>query len=562
MQNALVNTDVEVQYKDALMDIGYKLENLYEEEVDPALGNGGLGRLAACFLDSMATLEIPNWGYGIRYDYGIFKQGIVDGFQVESPDYWLSHGNPWEIERQDVTYHVRFYGYVKKYNDGGIERGNWEGGDVVVAQAYDTPIPGFNTFNCNNLRLWRSRPCNEFDFKQFNAGDYHGAINERQKAEYITSVLYPNDSSEGGKELRLKQQYFFCSATIRDIIRRYKKSHTTWTQFHEKNQIQLNDTHPAIASIELLRILIDEEKLPWDQAWSIMYKTFAYTNHTVLPEALEKWSVKLIGTLLPRHLDLIYLINFFFLEKVKQKYPGDNARVQRMSIIEEGDEKRVRMAFLSIVCSHTVNGVAALHSELLKKTIFKDFDEMFPGKLQNKTNGVTPRRWIHCCNPGLSSLISDTLGEEHTTWLTNLTSLRELSAYSQDEEFIRKFIAVKDNNKLKLQKWVKEHTGIDIPTHALFDVMVKRIHEYKRQFMNILYVVHRYLQIKETPVHERSSKFVARVVMIGGKAAPGYANAKAIIKLINSVANKINNDRDIGDLLKVVFLPNYCVSAA
>lgn len=362
----------------------------------------------------------------------------------------MSRGNPWEIERQDINYHVRFYGYIKKYNDGGVERAHWEGGEIVVAQAYDTPIPGFNTFNTNNLRLWRSRPCNEFDFKQFNAGDYHGAIGERQKAEYITSVLYPNDSSEQGKELRLKQQYFFCSATIRDIIRRYKKTHTDWNKFHEKNQIQLNDTHPAIASIELLRILVDEEKLPWDQAWNIMYKTFAYTNHTVLPEALEKWSVKLIGNLLPRHLDLIYLINYYFLEKVKKRYPGDGNRLARMSIIEEGDEKKVRMAFLSIICSHTVNGVAALHSDLLKKTIFKDFDEMFPGKILNKTNGVTPRRWLHCCNPELSRLISDTILDDHTEWITNLTSLRELSAYSTDSDFVHRFIKVKETSKLRL----------------------------------------------------------------------------------------------------------------
>jgi len=553
---------MEHPYKEALMEIGYKLEDTYEEEVDPALGNGGLGRLAACFLDSLATLEIPAWGYGIRYDYGIFKQGIIDGYQVESPDYWLSRGNPWEIEREDVTYQVRFYGSVKKYSDGGVERAYWDGGEVVIAQAYDTPIPGFNTFNTNNLRLWKSRPCNEFDFKQFNAGDYHGAIRDRQKAEYITSVLYPNDSSEAGKELRLKQQYFFCSATIRDIIRRYKKTHPDWSAFHEKNQIQLNDTHPAIASIELLRILIDEEKLTWDQAWNIMYKTFAYTNHTVLPEALEKWSVKLIGTLLPRHLDLIYLINHFFLEKVRKRFPNDESRVTRMSLVEEGDEKRIRMANLSIICSHTVNGVAALHSDLLKKTIFKDFDEMFPGKLINKTNGVTPRRWLLCCNPELSQLISDTIMEDPSEWATNLTSLRELSAYSTDEEFIAKFGQVKEACKGRLKHWVKEHTGIDIPLHALYDVMVKRIHEYKRQFMNILYVIHRYLQIKDTPAHERQHKFVPRVVMIGGKAAPGYANAKAIIKLINNVANKINNDQDIGDLLKVVFLPNYCVSAA
>jgi starch phosphorylase len=383
----------------------------------------------------MATLEIPAWGYGIRYDYGIFKQSIDgDGNQVEMPDFWLSHGNPWEVERPDVTYHVRFNGYIKKYNEGGVERAHWEGGDVVLAKAFDTPIPGYNTFNTNNLRLWKSLPCTEFDFKQFNAGDYMGAIKERQRAEYITSVLYPNDSGFDGKELRLKQQYFFCSATIRDIIRRFKKQHTDWNEFPEKNQIQLNDTHPAIASIELLRILIDEEKLSWDQAWNVVYKTFAYTNHTVLPEALEKWGIALLGKMLPRHMDLIYLINHFFIEKIKKRYPGDDARIGRMSLIEEGDEKRVRMAFLAIICSHTVNGVAAIHSQLLKETIFKDFDEMFPGKIQNKTNGVTPRRWIHCCNPVLSELISEKIGPMDD-WISNMTSLRELSAWSTDKTF-------------------------------------------------------------------------------------------------------------------------------
>jgi len=562
MQNSLVNVDLEEQYKTALMDIGYNLEEIYEQEVDPALGNGGLGRLAACFLDSLATLEVPAWGYGIRYDYGIFQQKIVDGNQVEIPDYWLMSGNPWEIERPDVLYHIRFYGHFNKYKDGGTDRANWEGGEVVMAMAYDIPIPGFNTFNTNNLRLWKSKPCNEFDFKSFNAGDYHGAIAERQKAEYITSVLYPNDSNEGGKELRLKQQYFFCSATMRDIIRRFKRTHNNdWKMFPEKNQIQLNDTHPAISTIELLRILIDEEKLSWDLAWTTVYKTFAYTNHTVLPEALEKWSVNLLGRMLPRHLDLIYLINHFFLEKIRNKYPGDDARVMRMSLIEEGDHKKVRMAYLSIVCSHTVNGVAAIHSDLLKKTIFKEFDELFPGKILNMTNGVTPRRWIHCCNPGLSSLITDTIAPLDE-WLGNLDSLRELAAYSDDPDFVERFIKVKVECKRRLQIWVKENTGIDIPLEALYDVMVKRMHEYKRQLMNAFYIIHRYLTIKETPAHERRNRFVPRVVMIGGKAAPGYANAKAIIKLINYVANKVNNDSEVGDLLKVIFLPNYNVSNA
>jgi len=427
LQNMLVNIDMEDGYKKALMDIGYDLENVYEEETDAALGNGGLGRLAACFLDSMATLEIPAWGYGIRYDYGIFKQLIKDGRQIEIPDFWLKNGNPWEIERSDVVYPVRFYGRVEKYSEGGVERANWLDGQLVMAQAYDTPIPGYNTYNTNNLRLWRSRPCNEFNFDSFNSGDYFGAIAERQSAEYITSVLYPNDSTPSGKELRLKQQYFFCSASLRDIIRRFKTNHANdWSQFSNKNQIQLNDTHPGISTVELLRILLDEEKLDYREAWNVVYNTFAYTNHTVLPEALEKWSVALLTKLLPRHMELIYLVNHYFIEKIRAKYPGDDNKVMRMSLIEEGDEKKVRMAYLSIVCSHTVNGVAALHTDLLRETIFSEFNHLYPGKIQNKTNGVTPRRWLHCCNPGLSELISDTVGSVDE-WITDLDTLEQLT---------------------------------------------------------------------------------------------------------------------------------------
>ena len=544
------------------MDMGYDLEELYEEETDAALGNGGLGRLAACFIDSLATLEIPAWGYGIRYDYGIFKQVIKDGYQTEIPDFWLNHGNPWEIERQDITYDVRFYGVSNKYQDGNTERAKWEGCQKVVAMAYDTPVPGFNTYNTNNLRLWKSRPRSTFDFDKFNSSDYHGAIGERQDAEYITSVLYPNDSTDAGKELRLKQQYFFCSASIYDIIRRYKDRHNDrFLAFSDKNRIQLNDTHPAIGTIELLRILIDEEKLTFEEAWNVCHKTFSYTNHTVLPEALEKWSVELIGRLLPRHLELIYLINSIYIGKLKEKYPGDGEKIGRMSLVEEGWPKKIRMAYLCIVCSHTVNGVAALHSQLLKETIFKEFDQLYPGKLQNKTNGVTPRRWIHCCNPKLSDLISDTLGGVDE-WITSLDNLTQLKPYASDKSFQEKFIAIKKENKAKLAAWVKERTGYTISCDSMFDIQVKRIHEYKRQLMNILYVIHRYLTILDTPQHERKNKFVPRVVMVGGKAAPGYHNAKAIIKLITAVSFKVNNDPQIGDLLKVIFLPNYNVSSA
>ena len=412
------------------------------------------------------------------------------------------------------------------------------------------------------MRLWRSRPRNTFDFDKFNSSDYHGAINERQNAEYITSVLYPNDSTDAGKELRLKQQYFFCSASIYDIIRRYKLKHNDrFAMFADKNKVQLNDTHPAIATIELLRILIDEEMLSFEESWNVVYNTFSYTNHTVLPEALEKWSVELIGRLLPRHLELIYLINHIYITKLQQKYPGDGEKVGRMSLIEEGWPKKVRMAYLSIVCSHTVNGVAALHSHLLKTTLFKEFDALYPGKLQNKTNGVTPRRWIHCCNPKLSELISDTLGGIDE-WITALDNLKLLMPYATDKTFVDQFIQIKTENKIALAKWVKEKTGYDIPINALYDIQVKRIHEYKRQMMNIFYVIHRYLEILETPAHERKNKFVPRVIMIGGKAAPGYHNAKAIIKLITSVSQKVNNDHTVGDLLKVIFLPNYNVSSA
>jgi starch phosphorylase len=431
--------------------------------------------------------------------------------------------------------------------------------------AYDTPVPGFNTYNTNNLRLWRSRPRNTFDFNKFNSSDYHGAIGDRQDAEYITSVLYPNDSTDAGKELRLKQQYFFCSASIYDIIRRYKVKHGNdrFAAFADLNKIQLNDTHPVIGTIELLRILIDEENLAFEEAWNVVYNTFSYTNHTVLPEALEKWSVELLGRLLPRHLELIYLINHIYITKLTQKYPGDGDKIQRMSLVEEGWPKKIRMAFLAIVCSHTVNGVAALHSELLKQTIFSEFDQLYPGKLQNKTNGVTPRRWIHCCNPKLSELISDTLGGVDE-WITALDNLRQLMPYASDRQFQDQFIAIKQENKGKLAAWIKERTGYDVPCgeNVMFDIQVKRIHEYKRQLMNILYVIHRYLAILDTPANERKGRFVPRVICIGGKAAPGYHNAKAFIKLITSVSQKVNSDHQVGDLLKVIFLPNYNVSSA
>jgi len=559
LKNALVNIDMENEYYRAIDELGFKLEEIYDEERDPGLGNGGLGRLAACFLDSLATLDYPAWGYGIRYNYGIFKQQIINGAQVEVPDYWLINGNPWEIERNDVTYPIRFYGSVRKEIEDGKEKHIWTEGEMVYAVAYDNPIPGFNTFNTINLRLWRSEPANQFDFASFNHGDYFKALESRQRAEYISSVLYPNDSTPGGKELRLKQQYFFVSASLQDILRRFKKMNKDWKELPEKIAVQLNDTHPALGILELLRILLDVEKLEMDFAWSLVYKVFAYTNHTVMQEALEKWSVELVGNLLPRHLELAYLINHFFLERISKKYVGDDRRLSSMSLVEEGTPKKIKMANLSIIGSHTVNGVAELHSELLKTTLFKDFYELFPKKFQNKTNGVTPRRWIACANPELAQLYTETLGTRD--WLANLEFTKQLNGKEKDPEFRKAWYEIKQKNKKRLAKWVYKNTGVTINENSLFDVMVKRMHEYKRQLMNVLYVIHRYLQLKDASPLERS-KAVPRTVMIGGKAAPAYYNAKLVIKLIGSVSAIINKDKDTKDLLKLVFLPNYSVSNA
>lgn len=563
LQNALINIDLEDKYREALFELGYKIEDLYDKENDPALGNGGLGRLAACYLDSLTTLNMPAWGYGIRYDYGIFKQVIENFQQTEMPDYWLSKGNPWEVMRLDIKYNVRFYGHCRDEFRHGKKVRVWEGGNEVEAIAYDTVIPGWNTFNCNTLRLWKSFPSEEFDFDSFNKGDYSSALEDRDHANYITSVLYPNDSTYAGKELRLKQQYFFCAATIQDIIRRFQRSNLPWSEFPNKNAMQLNDTHPAVAIAELLRVLLDVYSLEYDEAFDIVYKTFGYTNHTVLPEALEKWSVDLFTHLLPRHMELIYLINHYFLEKVRINFPKDFKKHERMSIIEESAPKMVRMANLCIVASHTVNGVAELHSNLLKATLFSDFDDFYPGKLMNVTNGVTPRRWIHCAFPELSALLTDYSGSND--WLSELSLLETLpktiKENNQIEEFLEKFSNAKLIAKRRLVAWVKEHCNIDIDESFMFDVMVKRIHEYKRQFMNALYCVHRYLNLKSMSIAERE-KQVKRVTFFGGKAAPGYIVAKAIIKLINLISFTINNDPETNSYFKVVYLPDYKVSLA
>ncbi|KAK4661004.1 Non-essential glycogen phosphorylase [Podospora pseudocomata] len=544
-----------------LADLGFRIEDVIEQEHDAALGNGGLGRLAACFLDSLASLNYPAWGYGLRYRYGIFKQEIIDGYQVEVPDYWLDF-NPWEFPRHDVTVDIQFFGHVRKSTDeNGRTVAHWEGGEIVKAVAYDVPIPGYATPSTNNLRLWSSTAASgEFDFQKFNNGDYESSVADQQRAETISAVLYPNDNLERGKELRLKQQYFWVAASLYDIVRRFKKSKRPWKEFPEQVAIQLNDTHPTLAVVELQRILLDLEGLEWDEAWNIVTNTFGYTNHTVLPEALEKWSVPLIQHLLPRHLQIIYDINLYFLQSVERRFPEERDLLGRVSIIEESQPKMVRMAHLAIVGSHKVNGVAELHSDLIKTTIFKDFVTIFgPDKFTNVTNGITPRRWLHQANPRLSELISSKTGGKD--FLTDLNELNKIELYVKDKAFRKEWADIKLANKERLAKHIKASAGVTVDPTALFDVQVKRIHEYKRQQLNIFGVIHRYLTLKAMSPEERK-KQQPRVSIFGGKAAPGYWMAKQIIHLINSVGKVVNNDEDIGDLLKVVFLEDYNVSKA
>ena len=564
LQNALVCLDLEKCYKDALQEFGIKIEEIFEEENDPALGNGGLGRLAACYIDSMATLNYPAWGYGIRYDYGIFRQVIQNCEQREFPDYWLTKGNPWEVMRLDTQFPVRFYGYCRDTNKNGKECREWVGGEEVIAVAYDTAVPGFNTFNCNTLRLWKSFPSQEFNFDDFNRGDFQNALSQKDQASYITSVLYPNDNSMSGKELRLKQEYFFSSASVQNVVHEFSKMNLPWSDFPKYNCLQLNDTHPTLALVELFRILLDEKGLDYWEAFNVVQKTFNYTNHTVLPEALEKWGVDIFERLLPRHLEIIYLINYFFMQDVGKKFPNDGDRMGRLSIIEESWPKKIRMANLCIVCSTKVNGVAKIHSGLLKTTLFKDFYEMWPEKFTNVTNGVTPRRWVHCAFPELSKLLTKYNGGRND-WLAEYDLLEDIPKKIKEEgtekDFMIRYREGKLAAKLRLKEWVKKNCNIDIDEHFMFDIMVKRIHEYKRQQMNIFYCIYRYLAIKKMS-NEQKQKLNKKVSFFGGKAAPGYALAKNIIKLINMVANVVNNDADVSPFYKIVFLPDYKVSAA
>lgn len=550
LSNAILNLDVSEEVNRAFIDLGINLDDIRESEPDAGLGNGGLGRLAACFLDSCATLELPVRGYGLRYEYGMFRQHIANGHQIEDPDHWLRDGNPWELERPEYTQRIKFCGHTEHIN-GSVR---WVDTQDVLAVPYDLPVPGYRNGTVNTLRLWKAAATDEFNLEEFNAGSYTEAVEAKNDAEHITMVLYPNDASENGKELRLRQQYFLASASIKDVIREWKENHGSFDDFADKNCFQLNDTHPSVSVAELMRQLMDEQGLSWDQAWKITGSTMAYTNHTLLPEALERWPVKLFECLLPRLLEIIYEINARFLSEVALRWPGDTDRLRRMSIIEEGQTSMVRMAYLAIVGSFSVNGVAALHTELLKQGLFHDFYEFWPQRFNNKTNGVTPRRWLAACNPGLCRLLDETVGNG---WISDLPALEQLVTHAENASFQRKWQQVKRENKQRLADLVKIDCNVSFDCDAMFDVQVKRIHEYKRQLLNILHVIHLYNRIKAGD----TKNWTKRCVLIGGKAAPGYQMAKLIIKLVNSVARVVNNDYQVGDLLKVAFLPNYRVSA-
>jgi starch phosphorylase len=557
---SLGNSMINLGYQDAIAEmvqqLGYDLEDIREEEEDAALGNGGLGRLAACFLDSMATLGIPAYGYGIRYEYGLFFQRLIDGYQLEAPDNWLRYGSPWEYERPEQLYPINFYGRVETSVDeqGGIRK-EWLDTELIMAMACDFLVPGYRNEQVINMRLWTARASRDFDFSFFSRGNYIAAVQEKVNSETVSKVLYPSDKLHQGKELRLKQQYFFVAATFQDIMRRYKKKNDTFAHFSDRVAVQLNDTHPAIAIPELMRLLLDQEAIAWDEAWRICVATFGYTNHTLMPEALETWPVEMLERVLPRHLEIIYEINHRFLQEVAKRYPDDLELRRAMSIIEEGAVKKVRMAHLAIVGSHSVNGVAELHSHLMKTRVFRHFHNFFPGRFNCKTNGVTQRRWLLKCNPDLAALISSRIGEG---WITDLDQLRKLEPLAGDGDFLREWAAAKLANKTKLADYILRNCGVVVSPESMFDVQVKRIHEYKRQLLNLLHVVTLYHRIRANP----ALKFPPRTVIFAGKAAPSYFKAKLIIKLINSVAEVVNGDPKVAGLLKVVFIPNYGVSLA
>jgi glycogen phosphorylase len=556
LSNAMINLGVTDTATKAMYELGLEIEELIESESDAGLGNGGLGRLAACFIDSCATLQLPVTGYGLRYEYGMFSQVIINGEQVEKPDHWLRNGNIWEIERLEYKQVIKFGGHTETHVDEhGKKRVSWVNTNDILAVPFDTPVPGYQNGTVNTLRLWKATATEEFNLQEFNEGDYAEAVAAKNMAENITMVLYPNDASENGKVLRLKQQYLLASASLQDVIATWVGRHgNDFTGFAKKNCFQLNDTHPSIAVPELMRLLVDIHGLEWDKAWDITRNTMAYTNHTLLPEALERWSVSLFRQLLPRLLEIIFEINAHFLAEVSAHWPGDRNRLARMSLIEEGHEQYVRMAYLAIVGSYSVNGVAELHSKLLQQGLFRDFAELWPHKFNNKTNGVTPRRWLASCNPELARLITETIGDG---WLTNLSLLKKLEPFAEDKKFRKRWRDVHQQAKQRLIDFKHREHGIEIDIDALFDVQVKRIHEYKRQLLNVLHVIHLYDRIKRGD----TANWTNRCVLIGGKAAPGYFMAKKIIKLVNHVAEVINNDPDVGNKLKLIFLANYRVSA-
>lgn len=556
LMNSVINLGLVDDVKKAVAGLGYDLTEICEREADAGLGNGGLGRLAACFMDSIATLKIPAYGYGIRYEYGLFYQQLVNGRQVESPDNWLRYGTAWAFDRKVPVFPVKFYGHVSSYQDeNGNYRAKWVDTRDVMAMPCDMLIPGYRNDHVINMRLWTAKASRELDLNYFGRGDYIGAVQSKVSSETISKVLYPPDHNLAGQELRLKQQYFFVAATFQDIMRRYKKKHASFDMFPDHVAVQLNDTHPAIAIPELMRLLLDQEGLGWEKSWEITVKTFAYTNHTLMPEALEKWGVDMLTEMLPRHMEIIYEINHRFLETVSQAYPNDTNKLAKLSIIEEGGEKKVRMAHLAIVGSHSVNGVAALHTHLLKSRIFKDFHKFYPGKFNSKTNGITPRRWLLQANPELADLISSNLG---FGWITDLAQLRQLEPLAEDEKFRRSWREIKRANKARLAAYIMQKTGIEVDPDSMFDVQVKRIHEYKRQLLNALHLIYLYRYI----LRHTSENIPPRTAIFAGKAAPTYWRAKLIIKLITSIADVVNNDPRLENRLRVVFLPNYNVSQA